>query len=360
MKTSPNKRSILITNVVILIIIFLVVGAFWPTITGMFTPFFTAIVFAYLLNPLVRILEHRGLRRGAAVAIVVLGVFLLIVLIFWSFVPSLIASISSLVANMPDIISSLGAYSANFQEFVSKYNASKLAQYFDLQSSLSKAGNIIGNMLQSVSNSLLNNSGHLMDLIIIPLVTIMLLLDKEVFTNALMYLVPIDYRTQIKKMFCDIDAVIGGFIRGQGLMSIMVGLLTGFGAMVIGLPYAPVIGVIAGVTSMIPYFGPVVAAVIIGIMALLTGPLQMIYILVWIGIVQVVCGNVIAPALMAGDVGLHPVLIIFSIFFFGALFGGIGMILAVPLMGTVKVVLKYLVAGFAESQIELEDVPRKK
>ncbi|MEG2643471.1 MAG: AI-2E family transporter, partial [Eubacterium sp.] len=179
-----------------------------------------------------------------------------------------------------------------------------------------------------------------------------------VFTNALMYLVPIDFRDEIRKMFCDIDMVIGGFIRGQGLMSILAGILTGVGASVIGLPYASIIGVIAGVTTMIPYFGPAVGMVVICVMALFTSPILMVYILIWMGIVQVICGNVVAPALMSGDVGLHPVLIIFSIFFFGAMFGGLGMILAVPLMGTVRVVMKYLVAGFAQAKADLPSAPK--
>lgn len=358
MKLSPKKKRILITNCVIMAFVIVVFLMIWPTLSSMFMPFFLAIIFAYLLNPLVRMLEGKGIKRGLSVTIVVLALLAIIVLAFLSFVPNLISNIASLVANIPQMIESLSRYTNDIQDFIAKYNASGMSQYLNLEQTLKTLGSTVGQMLQGLSNFLIANSGQLMNLVIIPLVMIMLLMDKEVFTNALMYLVPIDFRDEIRKMFCDIDMVIGGFIRGQGLMSILAGILTGVGASVIGLPYASIIGVIAGVTTMIPYFGPAVGMVVICVMALFTSPILMVYILVWMGIVQVICGNVVAPALMSGDVGLHPVLIIFSIFFFGAMFGGLGMILAVPLMGTVRVVMKYLVAGFAQAKADLPTAPK--
>ncbi|MDD2414267.1 MAG: AI-2E family transporter, partial [Eubacteriaceae bacterium] len=86
----------------------------------------------------------------------------------------------------------------------------------------------------------------------------------------------------------------------------------------------------------------------------LAGFKQMVLMLIAMAVIQVVAGNVLAPALMSGDVGLHPVIIIFSIFFFGACFGGLGMILAVPLMGTLKVIANYIVAAFGSS---VEEAP---
>ncbi len=349
MKISPYKKRILVANCVVIALILVVIAFIWPTFSGMFMPFFIAIILSYLLNPLIRMLERHGVKRGLSVTIVVLLLILVIAGAFMSFVPSLISNISSMVNNIPAMIKNLANYTTQLQDMVERYNASDLSKYFNLESSLAKVGSMVGATLEGISNFILTNSGQLMNLIIIPLVMIMLLADKEVFSSSLMYLIPIDFRGQVRKMFGDIDMIIGGFIRGQGIMSIAAGILTGVGAYFLGLPYATVIGVIAGITTMIPYFGPAVGMVVISIIALLSSPILMVYLLVWMSVVQVLCGNVIAPAVMSGDVGLHPVIIIFSIFFFGAMFGGLGMILAVPLMGTVRVVLKYLVAGFAQS-----------
>ncbi|MEG0378148.1 MAG: AI-2E family transporter, partial [Eubacterium sp.] len=315
-------------------------------------PFLLAIILAYLLNPMVRMFERKGLKRGISVLLVCIIVLLILFVLLMSFVPSLITRITQMVSSIPQMIKEIQNYSEQITDFIAKYNASDFSKYVNLEETLTKFASMFAVLLQNLSNAIIANSGQIMNIVIVPLVVVLLLLDKELFINALMYLIPINTRNQVKKMFCDIDMVIGGFIRGQGLMSIIAGILTGVGAYLMGLPYAPIIGVVAGVTTMIPYFGPAVGMVVICVMALLSSPILMIYILIWMAIVQVICGNLLAPALMSGNVGLHPVVIIFSIFFFGAMFGGFGMILAVPMMGTIKVVLKYLIAGFASSKNE--------
>jgi len=90
---------------------------------------------------------------------------------------------------------------------------------------------------------------------------------------------------------------------------------------------------------------------VIVLLVLFTNPAMIIPILIVIGVVQVVCGNFLAPALMSGNVGLHPVFIIFSIFFFGAMFGGVGMIMAVPMAGTIKVIAGYIISLFSSKDV---------
>ena len=358
MRVSPDKKRLLIVNLTIILLVAVLLYVMWPTLSEVMMPFVAAIILAYLLNPIVRFFERRGLGRGLSVLLVFVLVIGLIAVLFLSFVPSLVSNIAQLVASIPQMLKKLGNYSDQITEMIAWYNASDASKFFNLEQSIARIASMIGNSLQGLSNAIIANSGQLMNIVITPLVTVFLLLDKEVFLKNLNYLVPMKSRTSVKKMFSDIDLVIGGFIRGQGIMSIVAGILTGLGAYVLKLPYAPVIGVIAGVTTMVPYFGPVAGTVIICIMALMVSPIMMIYMLIWIGIVQVACGNILAPALMSGNVGLHPVVIIFSIFFFGALFGGLGMLLAVPIMGTINVVMKYLIAGFASSR-EQDDLYKK-
>ena len=238
MKISPDKKRILIVNTVVALIFVLFAIFLWPTFSGMFMPFFIAIILAYLLNPLVKIFERRGFGRGLSVLFVCVIVLLILFGVFMSFVPSLISNIAQMVTNIPSMLQNLQNYSGQISEFIQKYNDSDMSKYFNLEQTLSQVAGMFGSMLQGLSNAIIANSGQLMNIIIVPLVTIFLLLDKELFTQSLMYLVPIDARNQVKKMFYDIDMVIGGFIRGQGLMSIIAGILTGVGAYFMGLPYA--------------------------------------------------------------------------------------------------------------------------
>jgi predicted PurR-regulated permease PerM len=349
MKESIDKRILLILNGIVVLIIGLIIFGIWPTLISMFTPFLVAIILAYLLNPLVGIFEKIGLNRGFSVIIVFIIVLAIVIGAFMSFVPSLISSIAGMVNNIPEFISRIQGYSSEISNYIEKMSNSQIASYVNFDEIFANIVKGFASALQSFSNALIQNSGQLMNFIIIPLVTIFLLIDKEFFIKGIMYLVPIQFRASTLKMCCDIDLVIGGFIKGQGVTSIIAGIATGIGAFAFGIPYASIIGVIAGLTTMVPYFGPVVGTIVIGFMVLVTTPGLIIPMLIIIGAVQVICGNFLAPALMSGNVGLHPVFIIFSIFFFGAMFGGIGMIMAVPLAGTIKVIGSYIIAGFASS-----------
>ncbi len=310
-------------------------------------PFLVAIVLAYLLNPLVGIFERKGLSRVVSVIVVFIVLFGVVVGAFMSFVPSLITSIASMITSLPGTITQMQTYISELSDYLSNFTSYNISQYFNIEQILGNVLQGFATALQGISNALLQNSSQLMNIIIVPLVTIFLLIDKEFFIEGIMYLVPLNHRNNILKMCCDIDLVIGGFIKGQGLISLIVGIATGIGAFMLGLPYASIIGVVAGITTMVPYFGPVVGTIVIMLMVLFTNPAVMLPMLIVIGAVQVVCGNFIAPALMSGNVGLHPVFIIFSIFFFGAMFGGVGMIMAVPIAATIKVVAGYMISIFA-------------
>ncbi|HEY5556914.1 AI-2E family transporter [Acetobacterium sp.] len=351
MQVLPDKKRHLIINAIVILIIGILFLTIWPTLIGMFMPFLMAIILAYLLNPLVGFFERRGFNRGISVLIVFVIVLAVVVSVFMSFVPSLISSISGMISSIPNFVSQMQQYSTDITNYVTQISNSQISKYFNIEQALGSVVQGFGVALQGISNAIIQNSGQLMNIIIIPLVTIFLLVDKEFFISGIMYLVPLRFRNDTLKMCCDIDLVIGGFIKGQGLTSLIAGIATGIGAFALGIPYGSIIGVVAGITTMIPYFGPVVGMIVIISIVLFTIPGMIIPMIIVITVVQTICGNFIAPKLMSGNVGLHPVFIIFSIFFFGALFGGLGMIMAVPLLGTIKVIGGNIISGFASNEV---------
>lgn len=351
MQTSPDKKRALIINCIVVLVLGVLFFAIWPTLSGMFMPFLTAIILAYLLNPLVGIFERQGFNRGTSVLIVFVVMLILVVGALMIFVPVLVSSIAGLIQSIPNFISQMQAYSTEISNYLANFTNYKIEQYFNIDQILGNVLQGFASALQGISNAIIQNSGQLMNMVIVPLVVIFILIDKEFFISGLMYLVPLRYKNDALKMCCDIDLVIGGFIKGQGLTSLIAGIATGIGAFALGIPYSSIIGVVAGITTMVPYFGPVVGTIVIGFMVLFTVPGMLIPMLVVITVVQMVCGNFIAPKLMSGNVGLHPVFIIFSIFFFGAMFGGLGMIMAVPLLGTLKVIGGNIIAGFASNEV---------
>lgn len=347
-----HKLVVTIALLAILVAVFLFIRA---PLMSMIMPFIVAVILAYLVAPLVSVVERWGVPRLLSIILIVVLILGIIVLVVMNFVPNLVQSISSIINNLPQMANAFTQFSNNLSNWIQNNNLGKIQDYIDIDGIVNEAGKTASNMLKSVSDFVINNSGSLMNVIIVPLVMIMLLSDREMFSEALYYFVPTNSQTRVHKMFNDINEVIGGFIRGQSLMSVAAGIATGVCAAIIGLPYASVIGLIAGVTTMVPYFGPVVGFVLIGAIAIFSSLQQFVIIMIAMAIIQLVAGNVIGPALMSAGVGLHPILIIFSIFFFGAWFGGLGMILAVPIMGAIRVILIYLINGIGGSIAEAPD-----
>ncbi|MBQ3334783.1 MAG: AI-2E family transporter [Eubacteriaceae bacterium] len=349
-----NRHKLLVTVVIlaILVAVFLFIQA---PLMSMIMPFIIAVILAYLVAPLVKFVERRGVPRMLSIILIVALILGIIVLVVMNFVPNLLQSFTAIINNLPQMANAINKYTNDLANWIQSNNLGSIQDYIDINGIVNEAGKTASNLLKGISDFVINNSGSLMNIVIVPLVMIMLLSDREMFSEALYYFVPTNTQTRVHKMFNDINEVIGGFIRGQSLMSLVAGIATGVSAAIIGLPYASVIGVIAGVTTLVPYFGPVVGFVLIGAIAIFSSLQQFIIIMIAMAIIQLVAGNVIGPALMSAGVGLHPILIIFSIFFFGAWFGGLGMILAVPIMGAIRVILIYLINGIGGSIAEAPD-----
>jgi predicted PurR-regulated permease PerM len=140
----------------------------------------------------------------------------------------------------------------------------------------------------------------------------------------------------------EMDNSLGSFIRGQLLISAIVRILIAVGLSIMGVDFALIIGLIAGIFNIVPYFGPIIGAVPAVVFALLKSPLTAVYVVLLFAVVNQVESSIISPNILGEHVGLHPVTVIFSIISGGYLFGILGVILAVPVTSIVKVTLRYV------------------
>jgi predicted PurR-regulated permease PerM len=138
-----------------------------------------------------------------------------------------------------------------------------------------------------------------------------------------------------------VTLVVEGWIRGQSLIALIVGVLTWLGLQVLGVPYALVIGLIAGVTNLIPYLGPVVGGLIAAISAAFVSPMLVVYTLAYIVVLQQLESMFLQPRVMSEQVNLHPVLVVFSLLVGASVGGLLGMLLAVPIAGAINAVFVY-------------------
>jgi len=166
------------------------------------------------------------------------------------------------------------------------------------------------------------------------------MLDWKRINEGVLQLVPQKVRGQWHKFLQEVDYIIQRYIQGNVIVSIIVGLLIGFGVKLIGMDYAFIIGVICGITNLIPYFGPILGGVPSVLLALGISPSMALKVALIIFIVQQIEGNIINPKLMSGKVGLHPLWVVFALLAGGELGGLLGMFLAIPLAAVIRIIIR--------------------
>ncbi len=235
----------------------------------------------------------------------------------------------------------------------------------DLRSSTSELVNQAaqwgGSFFKSIWSSGAALIGVVSLLVLTPVVTFYMLLDWEKMVATVDSLVPLRHRQTVRELARQIDAAMAGFLRGQSLVCLFLGLWYGVGLSLIGLNFGLLIGISAGFLSFIPYVGSLTALILSAIVAIVQGWPEWRLLAMALGVVlagQFLEGNVLSPKLVGGSVGLHPVWLIFALLAFGSLFGFTGLIVAVPLAAAVGVILRFAVGRYRESKLYTEvDAP---
>ena len=165
---------------------------------------------------------------------------------------------------------------------------------------------------------------------------------------------PLDHRDRLRTIASEINHALAGFIRGQSILCLSLGLWYGIGLTLIGLDFGFLIGVLGGLLSFIPYVGSLTALVLSLGLALVQGWPSLKLFFMTLGVVvcgQFLEGNVLSPKLVGESVGLHPVWLMFALLAFGQLFGFVGLIIAVPTAAAIGVIIRHLLALYLRSPL---------
>lgn len=326
-------------------------------------PFLVGAGIAYVLDPLASRLVRLGLSRPLAVGVItllaVMGIGAGLVLL----VPALIRQAAELFQASPDYFKVAqewfsGQFSGLLPDglpggaFLSE-RGSRVAQQLS-----EVAGKALPTLLESVSNLI----GVLVIVVVAPVVAFYLLLDWQKMIEDIDGLLPRDHADTIRDLAQQMNVSLSGFLRGQGLVTLILGTFYAISLVAVGLPYGLVIGILAAVLSIIPYVGVFiggVTAIGIAIIHFWGEP-------VWIGAVmaifafgQAVEGNVLQPRIVGDSVGLHPVWLMLALAVFGTLFGFAGLVMAVPLAAVIGVLVRFAVEHYRKSGLYTgRQVPR--
>jgi predicted PurR-regulated permease PerM len=329
---------------------------------AMLLPFVAGTAIAYLLNPAADRLERLGIPRILATLIVV-GLFVLFFVVVGILLfPILGSQLFAFLQRLPDYITRL-------QELITQENKEWLQHLVgdklpDIQKSL---GDLMGEgvtWLVAFLKSLWSGGRAIISLfsliIITPVVAFYVLYDWHAVVDKVDSWLPRRYRDTIRMLAGEIDRAIAGFLRGQALVCMILGLYYAVGLTFAGLSFGLLIGSASGVLTFIPYVGSVVGLIIGMIVAIVQfwpDWFSIVIVLTIFVIGQFLEGYVLSPKLVGESVGLHPVWLMFSLFAFGYLFGFVGLLIAIPLAAAVGVLLRFALAEYLASPL-YTDRPR--
>ncbi len=300
-------------------------------------PFFYGIVLAFLFNPLAEKFDEWGIKRWQSALLMALMLLGLMVLFVGLFIPSVVRDALQLAQRLPSGIASLRV----------KY-ADEIARVTEWMANLgtdapSDLGARLGTTITSMMTSALRRLGGLIHILLTPVISFYLIKDKQKILTELRGLFNEKHQGVLHELWLDIHRVLSGYVKGRLLVSVYIGTATGLGCMLIGLPNALTIGIVAGLFDLIPYFGPWLGGLLPVLIALMSpDPIKAVWVIVLIVIIQQIEINLITPRIISENVGMHPLLVMFSVLFFGRVMGVAGMIIGVPVMGSLIALFQYI------------------
>lgn len=318
-------------------------------------PFFVAAILAYLGNPLVERMQSWGVSRSIAVAILFLIGAMVLVLLALIIIPILLKEVNNLINQIPDAIAWTQGVGipwitahipADFQMNVSSLKASLLDTVRGNQ-------DVIARVAKKISQSGLSFIGKAIDIILIPVVTFYLLRDWHKMVPGIRRLLPRNIEPTVTQLTNTYNEVLSAFLRGQLLIMFVLGCYYTLGLWVVGLQMALLIGLLAGLLSIIPYLGFGVGIIVAAIAAYVQAHAWMpvIYVVIVFSIGQVLEGMILTPLLIGDKTGLHPVAVIFSILVGGHFFGLVGALIAVPTAAGIMVLIRFATRRYLASRI---------
>ncbi len=323
---------------------------------GSLTPFIVAALFAYLFNPVVERFQRWGMNRTLAVSLLFVLLTLVFAGILIGLIPLIERQISNFLGQLPTWIDWFRATATPWfhDRLGMDVEIPDMRQITDmLQQYWKEAGGVAATIVAKVSKSGMAIVGWMLNLVIIPVAAFYLMRDWDLLVERVHALIPRSVEPTVSRLARESDKTLSSFLRGQLSVMIVLGLIYGIGLWLVGISVGPLIGMIAGLISFVPYMGAIVGLVM-GVTAAVVQyqdlfHVAMVVVVFVIG--QSLEGYVLIPKMVGDSIGLHPVAVMFAILAGGELFGFVGVLVALPVAAVAMVVLRYLYGRYTASEL---------
>ncbi len=325
-------------------------------LSGILLPFVVGLVLAYFLNPVVMRLRRIGIGRTIASLAVVVVMLLGVVLFFLVVLPILTSQLFEFAQRLPSYVARLqGLFTEENREWLSHIVGDRLP---DMQRSISELMTQGVTYLLGLLSSVWAGGQALVSMfalmVVTPVVMFYILCDWDNMLDFVDRLLPLQQRPVLRDLAREMDGAVAGFVRGQALVCLLLGLYYAIALSMTGLNFGLLIGLVSGAVSFIPYVGSLTGLVLAMGVAIVQffpdwGMIATVFAIFIFG--QTIEGYVLYPKLVGDSIGVHPVWLMFALFAFGYLFGFVGLLLAVPLTAVVGVAARFAVGKYLNSTL---------
>lgn len=352
-------------------------------ILNILMPIIYGVAFAYLLNPLTMKIDNfvyeilsthfkwkkekgrftpKKISRTIGVIVSIALLLTIVFVLIYLIIPELVTSVENLIVTLP---SQLSAWVVSIEDM--RIANSEIFYWIEyayvevvafLQSWVqTELMSQVNSWMSNITFGIIAFVGWFFDFVMGIIIAAYLLLSKEKFlyqAKKIIYaLLPVRKANISLHIMKKSNEIFGGFIIGKILDSALMGIITFVAMMIMDMPYGLLLSVIVGVTNVVPYFGPFIGAIPCAILVLLQSPIQGIYFIIYIIILQQVDGNIIGPKILGDSTGLSIFWVIFAILVGSGLFGFVGMLIGVPSFA----VIYYIVKLFLDQRLEAKNLP---
>lgn len=331
------------------------IGPLTKTISPVIGTFIWAFCIAYILNPVMGYIEKKFKLSRVWSLVITYAIFIgIIILIITIVTPKVAKSVSDLVSSIPD-------YRDTAQDWIER-NSKKFGLYDKDNGNLEqKSKEIMENISKYITkglNTILSKAvGFTFSFvkgIFIIIISVYILKDKEKFkknlTRLTYALFDREKAGRLLNAFSETNAIFSKYILGKSLDSLIIGILCFIGLKILKIEFAPLLGIIVGITNMIPYFGPFLGMVPSFIITLFYSPIKALWVIIYIFLLQQFDGWYLGPKILGNHVGLSPFWVIVAILIGQRVYGVLGMFLGVPVAATIKVFINKLIDSRLEEK----------
>lgn len=332
-----NERQIFDLSILTIIKFFLVVILlfFLYLIKEVLAILFVALIFASAVDPWVDAMEKIKFPRWLSILLIYIGLLIVVFMVVYLLIPPIADQAGQLSDNFPEYFTKLSDAFKSLKNYSAEHGV-----LGELDKGISTLKGNIAGALESVFSTVAGIFGGIVSFFVVLVVTFYLTVEEGEIKKTLSFILPDKYGHFTTQLINKVQRKIGDWLKGQLVLSLIIGLMVYLGLLILGVNYALILALVAAIGEFVPYLGPVLAAIPAIFLAFAQSPMKALFVLILYLIIQQIENHILVPKVMQKAVGLNPIISIVAMLIGAKIAGIVGVILAIPVATALSVVVK--------------------